>query len=108
MLEYLKKPAEGFEDIIETHFRYKSREIRAQLDKWVEEDDGGSLHHDSMNAIHGRFSMSSASSTASSAGDPNGAANASTSGSSSAFQKDVESVKALLDRLERGEKIWEV
>lgn len=43
MLEYLKSPPEGFEDIIETHFRFKSRSLRAQLEKWLAEDDGKPL-----------------------------------------------------------------
>ncbi|PFH46326.1 hypothetical protein AMATHDRAFT_70134 [Amanita thiersii Skay4041] len=40
MLGNLKNPPEPFGDVIHTHFRLKEQYIRAQLDKWLESDDG--------------------------------------------------------------------
>jgi len=40
MLGNLKNLPEPFEDIIRTHFRFKARSIRAQLDRWLAQDDG--------------------------------------------------------------------
>jgi hypothetical protein len=90
MLEYLKNPPEGFEEIIATHFRYKARAISRQLDTWVEEDDGKALCSDSMSAIHRNAQPVSAAA----------------SGSGSAFAKDVDLVKGYLARLEKGEDIF--
>jgi hypothetical protein len=92
MLDYLKNEApEGFQEIIDTHFRLKARSIKAQLDKWVSEDDKSLLAGDSMNSIHGYRTH---------------AAPAPSAGSSqSQFEKEVGEVKALLDRLEKGESI---
>jgi hypothetical protein len=59
MLDLLKNPPEGFKDIIEIHFRLKSRAIRDQLDTWLKEDDGNGLYKDSMQAIHGTRASSS-------------------------------------------------
>ncbi|CDZ96453.1 Ubiquitin-conjugating enzyme [Phaffia rhodozyma] len=40
MLHNIINPPYPFADVIRTHFRLKSREISAQLDRWFEEDDG--------------------------------------------------------------------
>ena len=37
MLEQLRKPSKGFEEITRNHFSMKKNEILAQLDKWVSE-----------------------------------------------------------------------
>lgn len=37
MLEMLKNPPPGFEDVINQHFYYKREEIQATCDKWVDE-----------------------------------------------------------------------
>jgi hypothetical protein len=96
MLEYLKNPPSGFEDIIKTHFRLKARYLKKQLDRWLEEDDGKSLYADS---------MSSATSGAYLAGSSAATATAAVDGSKkpghplSAFAKDIEEVKTLLEKL---------
>ncbi|KIY71465.1 ubiquitin conjugating enzyme family protein [Cylindrobasidium torrendii FP15055 ss-10] len=46
MLDALKNPPEPFGDIVRTHFRLKSRSIKQQLDKWLEEDDGKTVSAD--------------------------------------------------------------
>lgn len=94
MLDYLKNEApEGFQEIIDTHFRLKARAIKTQLDKWVSEDDKNPLAHDSMNSIHSHR-LHPAAAPASAAGS-----------SQSQFEKEVIEVKALLDRLEKGENL---
>ena len=103
MLEYLRSPPEGFQEIILQHFRLKSRAIRAQLDKWVAEDDGSGLHHDSMLAIRDpRVSSSSAAALAATAARAGGHSSA----TGAAFRADVEAVKGYLVRLEKGEDIF--
>ena len=84
MLENLKNPPEPFADIIQTHFRLKARSITAQLDKWLEEDDGFQLAQDG-------------GSVASSAGGLRGALPGSRN--STAFKRDVDELKALLANL---------
>lgn len=81
MLGNLHDCPEPFEDVIRTHFRLKARSISAQLDKWLEEDDGGGTAADgamvaSKNATHG-----------------------SAGGSSNGFRKDVEDLKLLMNTL---------
>jgi len=134
MLDYLKNPPQGFEDIIKTHFRLKARYLRKQLDKWLEEDDGKPLYADSMSSATAYTPPSSLSTAvaaatstvtvAASGGVTNGGAGstaaASASGAStpvtttataaaastpaskptSAFAKDIEEVKKLLDKSE--------
>lgn len=94
MLEYLKNEApEGFGEVIDTHFRLKAKAIKAQLDKWLAEDDKAPLVADSMSSIHvGRSSAA-------------GVAGVAGSGSGSQFAREVGQVKEILDRLERGEDI---
>ena len=36
VLEQLRAPSAGFEDVIRTHFRVKRDLVRAQLDRWIE------------------------------------------------------------------------
>lgn len=128
MLEYLKHPPEGFEEIIKTHFRLKARYLRKQLDKWLEEDDGKQLYADSMSAtrtyqpttgpfagttttIAATIANASANATGfdgASAGDVAGNVNASSgkatsSKATTAFAKDIEEIKKLLDKLEMEE-----
>ena len=103
MLDYLRSPPEGFEEIILQHFRLKSRAICTQLDKWVAEDDGGALHHDSMNAIRDyRGSSAGAAASATAASQAGGTSSA----AGAAFRADVEAVKGFLVRLEKGEDIF--
>ncbi|KAG0148440.1 hypothetical protein CROQUDRAFT_654953 [Cronartium quercuum f. sp. fusiforme G11] len=47
MLGSLKKPNPAFADVIKTHFKLKSQVIKAQLDQWLQEDDGQSIKYDS-------------------------------------------------------------
>lgn len=125
MLEYLKNPPEGFEEIIKTHFKLKARSLKKQLDKWLEEDDGKPLHADSMTAIRAYSAGTSASAAAqvgaagitapvAAASGEAGADGASTPDGSvtptaasskplTAFAKDVEEVKKLLTKLEMKE-----
>lgn len=124
MLEYLKTPPEGFESIIKTHFKLKARSIRAQLDKWLEEDDGKPLHADSMGCIHGSRYESTATAMAAQSiaaskptdGNANVSADAAptdaatttanaagTSKTNTAFAKDIEAIKLLLTELEKEE-----
>lgn len=94
MLDYIKNAApEGFENIIDTHFRYKARSIKAQLDRWVQEDDGRPLMVDSMHVVGHRTRSEVPADI-----DSTGAAG----DSRSAFAKEVEEVKALLCKLEKG------
>lgn len=141
MLEYLKNPPEGFEEIVKTHFRLKARYLRKQLDKWLEEDDGKQLYSDSMSAAMALRRATTSSSGGAAAGAaaaaaspavatfatptsttvPAGSEGASagssvdsvTTGTSSekacsskattAFAKDIEEIKKLLDKLEMEE-----
>ena len=81
MLGNLKAPPEPFADIIETHFRLKSRSISAQLDQWLREDDGKATAADG-----GTYSGS--------------LGRADASGSSNGLVKDVEELKKTLKKLE--------
>lgn len=121
MLDQLKTPPEGFENIIKTHFKLKSRSLRRQLDQWLDEDDGKPLNTDSMQSIHGASASTSASAavggttapvavTGSGAANGDGtsgtagtAASAGPSKASSAFAKDVAEIKKLLDKLDMEE-----
>lgn len=40
MLGMLRNPPEPFEDVIRTHFKLKAKSLMAQLDEWLELDDG--------------------------------------------------------------------
>ena len=84
MLENLKNPPEPFADIIQTHFRLKARSITAQLDKWLEEDDGFQLAQDGGSVAGSAGGLRSA---------LPGARN------STAFKRDVDELKALLANL---------
>lgn len=110
ILDQLKTPPEGFENIIKTHFKLKSRSLRKQLDQWLAEDDGQQLHADSMNCIHrtpsGAHSnpnaaAATATATASAAGTAAGTANAGPSRTSGQLAKDIAEIKALLDKLDK-------
>lgn len=87
MLENLKNPPEPWADVIHTHFKLKAREISEQLDKWLKEDDGRAVQSDG-----------SAYSAIDRAGIMPG-------GSSNGFKKDVDEMKQLLQKLQRGESI---
>lgn len=100
MLEYLRNPPEGFRDIISKHFKLKARAITKQLDRWFEEDDGKRLFGDSMSAIRS-LNYGASSATTDSDIDANG--NSQAGGSGSAFAKNVEAVKEILAKLEKGE-----
>ncbi|CAA7259737.1 unnamed protein product [Cyclocybe aegerita] len=80
MLGNLKAPPEPFADIISTHFRLKARSISAQLDEWLQLDDGKSTLSDG-----GVYS--------------GGGVKAEGSGSSNGLVKDVEELKAMLKEL---------
>jgi len=41
MLGALQDPLLPFADIIRTHFRLKAKSLAAQLERWLQEDDGG-------------------------------------------------------------------
>lgn len=81
MLGNLKNPPEPFGDVIRTHFRLKARLITKQLDDWLAQDDGKPTHGDG----------------APMATKVNAAPAA--SGSSTAFQSDVNELKSLLQKL---------
>lgn len=92
MLEYLKTPPSGFEDIIKTHFKLKARSLKKQLDKWLAEDDGKPLYGDSMSsATSGSYLVGSSASAAAAVANPGQ--------TMTAFAKDIEEVKTLLDKL---------
>jgi hypothetical protein len=78
MLGNLSNPPEPFEDIIRTHVRLKARTISAQLDQWLQEDDG------KMTAGDGGYMGSKFE----------------TGPSSNGFQKDVSELKICLKRLQ--------
>lgn len=80
MLGNLKSPPEPFADIIETHFRLKSRSISAQLDEWLKMDDRKP--------------------TCSDGGAYAGGSRPEGSGCSNGFAKDIEDMKSLLKKLE--------
>lgn len=84
MLGNLKNPPEPFADVIRTHFRLKARSIMKQLDEWLKLDDGKPV--DGVNQGGGIRANNAGSST-------NG------------FQKDVEELKELLQKLIDGEEI---
>jgi hypothetical protein len=80
MLGNLCNPPEPFEDVIRTHFRLKARFISAQLDKWLEEDDGVVI------AADGALAASKHATSAA-------------GGSSNGFRKDVESLTEMMNTL---------
>ncbi|CDO68460.1 hypothetical protein BN946_scf184760.g16 [Trametes cinnabarina] len=82
MLGNLKAPSEPWADVIRTHFRLKAKSIMAQLDKWLEEDDGNATIGD------GAYFQKST-----------------TSGSSNGFAEDVAELKTLLTKLQAGEDL---
>lgn len=72
MANNLKNPPFPFENEIKTHFRLKANSIRAQLDRWKQEDDGRPTNRDNFGLVHagGPLSSSSSSSGASSSQTP--------------------------------------
>ncbi len=76
MLGNLKNPPEPFVDVIQTHFRLKSKVIIEQLDKWLKLDDGHSTN-----------------------GANNGGTATGTGSSGAPFQRDVAELKGLLSRM---------
>lgn len=79
MLGNLKAPPEPFGDIIRTHFRLKAKSISAQLDEWLRKDDGRPLAGEGP-GYSGRDLPSAGS-------------------SNNGFVKDVEELRALLQKL---------
>lgn len=73
MLGNLKNPPEPFVDVIQTHFRLKSKAIIDQLDKWLKLDDGHTTN-----------------------GANNGGTATGIGSSGAAFQRDVSELKTLL------------
>lgn len=47
MLGMLQDPPPPFADIIRTHFRLKAKSLATQLDRWLQEDDGGATDRNS-------------------------------------------------------------
>lgn len=84
MLGNLKNPPEPFEDVIRTHFRLKAKSIMKQLDEWVAQDDGKPLAGDGGSSY-------------------NRQATAGPSGNG--LQRDVDELKTLLTRLQKGDDI---
>ncbi|KAL1944113.1 hypothetical protein VTO73DRAFT_3298 [Trametes versicolor] len=80
MLGNLKNPPEPWADVIRTHYRLKANSIKAQLDKWLADDDGVVTVGDG--AFHQK---------------------AVASGSSNGLAEDVAELKALLTKLQTGE-----
>lgn len=78
MLGNLKTPPEPFSDIIRTHFRLKAKSLSAQLDDWLNQDDGKPTSGD------GGYSIS----------------NAEAGGSANGLKKDIEELKGMLKQLE--------
>jgi hypothetical protein len=78
MLGNLKTPPEPFSDIIHTHFRLKAKSLSAQLDDWLNQDDGKPTSGD------GGYSIS----------------NAEAGGSANGLKKDIEELKGMLKQLE--------
>jgi hypothetical protein len=73
MLGNLKNPPEPFVDVIQTHFRLKSKAIIDQLDRWLKLDDGHATN-----------------------GANNGGTATGTGSSGASFQRDVSELKNLL------------
>lgn len=94
MLENLKNPPEPFADIIRTHFRLKARSLEAQLDKWLAEDNGHPL------ISHG----TSAEKPISASGANEAAASVRATAD---LKANIDQLKELLKRLERGEDLDE-
>ncbi|KII94754.1 hypothetical protein PLICRDRAFT_47766 [Plicaturopsis crispa FD-325 SS-3] len=82
ILGNLKNPPEPFGDIVRTHFRLKAREITAQVDRWLAEDDGKPTTNDG-----GGYHSSKPAA----------------GGSSSDFRKDVEEIKSILKKMEESD-----
>ena len=87
MLGNLKNPPEPFGDIIRTHFKLKANEIKKQLDEWLKEDDSRPIVSDGVAGPIKAFK----------------ALGGLSSGSQSAFKKDVDELKSMLMRLELDE-----
>lgn len=51
MLLALQDPPPPFADIIRTHFRLKAKYIGAQLDKWLQDDDGVSTDRSNVGGV---------------------------------------------------------
>lgn len=81
MLGNLKNPPEPFGDVIRTHFRLKARSVTKQLDEWLAQDDGRPIQGDGA-PIAAKVVVPGAA-----------------SGSSTAFQSDVNELKGLLQKL---------
>jgi len=81
MLGNLRNPPEPFGDIIRTHFRLKAKSISAQLDDWLRKDDGRQTVGDGQ-------SLEGTSRTTSGGSSNNG------------FAKDIEELKAELQKLQ--------
>ncbi|KAH9854945.1 ubiquitin conjugating enzyme family protein [Lenzites betulinus] len=82
MLGNLRAPPEPWADVIRTHFRLKANSIKAQLDKWLADDDGVGTVGDG--AYHQK---------------------AVASGSSNGLVEDVAELKHLLTRLQAGDDL---
>ncbi|KAF8897511.1 hypothetical protein BD779DRAFT_1491261 [Infundibulicybe gibba] len=78
MLGNLKNPPEPFGDIIQTHFRLKSKSIIDQLDEWLSQDDGKPTSAD---------------------GGGYGLGKAEAGGSTNGFKKDIDELKSVLKQL---------
>jgi hypothetical protein len=85
MLGNLKNPPEPFADIIRTHFRLKSAEISAQLDKWLGMDDGKHTSGHGAEYIGGFATKNAAGGGAAGSGD--------------ALKKDCEEMKDMMREL---------
>ncbi|KAI0832813.1 ubiquitin conjugating enzyme family protein [Trametes gibbosa] len=82
MLGNLRAPPEPWADVIRTHFRLKANSVKAQLDKWLADDDGVGTVGDG--AYHQK---------------------AVASGSSNGLAEDVAELKSLLTRLQAGDDL---
>lgn len=90
MLGMLKNSPEPFKPVIRTHFRLKAQTLREQLDRWLAQDDGKATTSDGgYSHVHPVSKKNK---------DESGG-----SSSSSAFAKDINELKSLLDALEKDE-----
>jgi hypothetical protein len=89
MLDALKNPPEPFADVVRTHFRLKAKSISAQLDDWLSKDDGQQTAGDGATSAHSL--------------GPNGAGKKNASLNNLA--QDIQEMKQLLVKLEKGESI---
>jgi hypothetical protein len=88
MLDALRNPPEPFGDVIRTHFRLKASSVSAQLDAWKSEDDSRDTSGDGAEA----------------AAEVMPGRNA-TARTGSTFAKDIEAMKQLLAKLQKGEAL---